>query len=112
MLQDGSQSYLYGLSRIGQDDETDWLYYLTDALGSVKQLRDSSALLVNYANYSPYGVTSGMTETSYGYTGEFSSFDNLLHLRNRDYDSTQEYSCQKIHLWDHHIFLRVKMGSI
>jgi hypothetical protein len=41
VLSDGTDTYLYGLTRIGEED-TAWDYYLGDALGSVRQLTDGS----------------------------------------------------------------------
>ncbi|MBI9045997.1 MAG: hypothetical protein JEZ06_16010 [Anaerolineaceae bacterium] len=35
VLSDGSNSYLYGLGRIGEKNATDSLYHLPDALGNV-----------------------------------------------------------------------------
>ncbi len=40
VLQDGKNTYLYGVRRISQQDATGETYFLGDALGSVRQLVD------------------------------------------------------------------------
>jgi hypothetical protein len=40
VLQDGTNTYLYGVSRIAQYDASSPQYFLGDALGSVRQLVD------------------------------------------------------------------------
>ena len=56
VLSDGTNTYLYGLGRIGEYD-TGWAYYQTDALGSVRQLTNANAnATVQMAqSYEPYG---------------------------------------------------------
>ncbi len=51
---DGTDTYLYGLSRIGEED-TAWDYYLNDALGSVRQLTGSTAGVMMAQTYQPFG---------------------------------------------------------
>ena len=87
VLDDGTNKYLYGNSRIAQIAETQTGYYLPDALGSMRQMTDSSADLTLARTYDPYGnvvSSSGAGETVYGYTGEMQS-NGLVHLRARDY---------------------------
>jgi len=89
VLQDGGQTYLYGAGRIAQIAETQTGYFLPDALGSMRQMTDSSAELAFARSYDPYGnvvSSSGTGETVYGYTGEMQS-NGLVHLRARDYAS-------------------------
>ncbi len=43
ILSDGTETYLYGLGRVGKYNGSDWTYYLSDALGSVRQLTDPNA---------------------------------------------------------------------
>jgi len=89
VLQDGSQTYLYGAGRIAQIAETQTGYFLPDALGSMRQMTDTSADLILARVYDPYGnvvSSSGSGETVYGYTGELQS-GGLVHLRARDYAS-------------------------
>jgi RHS repeat-associated protein len=89
VLSDGTSSYLYGLGRICEED-TGWVYYLTDALGSVRQLTDSNALIQMVQNYDPYGnvmSTMGEGESNYGFTGEWTDGTGLQHLRARYLDT-------------------------
>ena len=89
VLDDGTNKYLYGNSRIAQIAETQTGYFLPDALGSMRQMTDPSADLTLARTYDPYGnivSSSGAGETVYGYTGEMQS-GGLVHLRARDYAS-------------------------
>ncbi len=92
----GAHTYLYGLGRIAQVN-TDTLmtdYFLTDALGSVRQLTNATGSVTLAKAYDPYGVltqvstgstnASGASQTDYGYTGEFQAND-LVYLRARHY---------------------------
>ena len=74
VLADGAKTYLYGLSRLAEDDGTDWAYYLPDALGSVRQLADTNAEIVRASSFEPFGDvlnTDGTASTSYGFAGEW-----------------------------------------
>ncbi len=86
-LNDGTNTYIYGNGRIAQvNTSTD--YFLGDALGSVRQLTNTSGAITYASAYDPYGVTTqtyGASQTAYGYTGEYSSND-LVYLRSRMYD--------------------------
>ena len=65
--------YLYGLTRIGEQQSTSWVYHVTDALGSVRQLADANAQVVLTRGYTPYGEplwSKGTGQSAYGYTGE------------------------------------------
>ena len=89
VLQDNTNKYVYGNSRIAQIAETQTGYFLPDALGSMRQMTDSSADLTLARTYDPYGnvvSSSGAGDTVYGYTGEQQS-GGLVHLRARDYAS-------------------------
>jgi RHS repeat-associated protein len=89
VLQDNTNKYIYGNQRIAQIAETQTGYFLHDALGSMRQMTDSSADLTLARTYDPYGnvvSSSGAGETMYGYTGEMQS-GGLVHLRARDYAS-------------------------
>jgi len=55
VLQDGEYTYLYGNGRIGQFTATDSAYFLTDALGSVRQLVDENGVITLAQEYEPYG---------------------------------------------------------
>jgi len=87
-LSDGTNTYIYGNGRIAQMDGSATDYFLTDALGSVRQLTGSSGAITYARAYDPYGVvtaTSGASGTPYGYTGEYTTND-LVYLRARHYD--------------------------
>jgi hypothetical protein len=58
----------------GKDAPPERLYYLGDALGSVRQLTDESGAVTLTKNYTPYGetgTTSGAAATPFGFTGEW-----------------------------------------
>ena len=86
VLNDGTNTYLYGNGRIAQVSTTTE-YFLGDALGSVRQLTNQSGQVTYARAYDPYGTatsTSGPSSTAYGYTGEFTS-NELVYLRARLY---------------------------
>lgn len=63
-------------------------YFLTDALGSVRQLTDAQGQVTLANAYEPYGVlaqSAGSAQTSYGFTGEFTDPSGLVYLRARYY---------------------------
>lgn len=88
VLKDGTNSYLYGLGRIGEQQPEEWLYYLSDAIGSVRQLSDSVGNLQLEKGYKPYGQVqrvSGEDLSSYGFSGEWIDSHGLVYLRARYY---------------------------
>jgi YD repeat-containing protein len=60
VLNDGTNQYLYGVGRISQVNTTTLItdYFLTDALGSVRQLTDSQGEITLASAYEPYGSVS------------------------------------------------------
>jgi RHS repeat-associated protein len=88
-LSDGTNSYIYGVGRIAQVN-TGTEYFLGDALGSVRQLTNASGSITYASAFDPYGVvttTTGTSQTSYGYTSEYSdTYIKLNYLRSRWYD--------------------------
>jgi hypothetical protein len=79
VLVDGSNSYLYGLGRIGEQQPGGFVYHLPDALGSVRQLANTSASVTLARSYEPFGTTlasSGAGETVWQYTGE--AYDSYM----------------------------------
>jgi RHS repeat-associated protein len=89
VLADGTNTYTYGLNRISQVAETQTGYYLTDALGSVRQVLSPENEVLLAREYSPYGETVssiGDYETDYSYTGEMTDGTGLVNLRARYYD--------------------------
>jgi len=62
-------------------------YFLGDALGSVRQMTDETGEVTFAQAYDPYGVvtqTGGDSQTSYGFTNEYTS-QGLVYLRSRMY---------------------------
>jgi len=55
VLNDGTNQYLYGVGRISQVNTTTD-YYLTDALGSVRQLTNAQGDITLANAYDPYGT--------------------------------------------------------
>jgi len=90
VLADSTHSYLYGRGRIAQVSAGVPQYFLGDALGSVRQVADSTGADVLTRSYQPYGEVLnqyGGAATSYGFTGEWTdSYINLIYLRARHYD--------------------------
>ena len=89
VLDDGTNTYLYGNGRIAQVNSTTE-YFLGDALGSVRQMADAAAVITLAKSYDPYGVesvTSGAGSTNYGFTGEQADANGLIYLRARYYSS-------------------------
>ena len=101
VLSDGTNIYTYGLNRIAQMNDSSTGYFLTDALGSVRQVASDTTIPTDEAgsvidpeiilswSYSPYGETissNGDFATDYGYTGEMTDDTGLVNLRARWYD--------------------------
>ncbi len=73
MLQDGTNTYLYGVNRIAQVSETQTGYFLPDALGSVRDIADENGEITMTQSYTPYGevmASEGAAQTAYAFTGE------------------------------------------
>jgi RHS repeat-associated protein len=90
VLSDGTNSYLYGVSRLGEEQPGGWLYHLGDALGSVRQLTDESGGVVLAKSYEPYGEnlsSVGEASSVYQFTGEMRDPTGLMYLRARYLDS-------------------------
>jgi RHS repeat-associated protein len=88
-----TETYIYGLDRLGYEKVDEDYEYLPDALGSVRQVVKTSGANVGLTlaqSYDPYGnVLSTNGETaSYGFTGEWqdSSTNGLVYLRARTYN--------------------------
>jgi YD repeat-containing protein len=63
--------YLYGRAPIGEYG-TEWVHYLSDGQGSVRQLTDAGGDVVLYRRFKPYGELweeEGSGETVYGFLG-------------------------------------------
>jgi hypothetical protein len=89
VLSDGSNTYLYGTSRIAEKQTGGWRYYAPDALGSVRQLVDNTGAVTLAKGYRPFGdplTSAGMGATMYGFTGEQrNSYIKLIYLHSRMY---------------------------
>jgi YD repeat-containing protein len=94
VLSDGSYTYLYGNDRIAQQSTSETEYFLTDALGSVRQLTNSDGEITLNRSYDPYGTalaSSGDGVSMFAFTGEqVDSYSNLLYLRARYYSNHLE----------------------
>ncbi len=74
VLADGSTTYLYGAGRIAQQQTTKQ-YFGADALGSVRQIYNSSGQVIANKRYDPFGnvlAQNGVGTSNYGFTGEWS----------------------------------------
>ena len=66
------------------------LYFQTDHLGSTTALTNSAGNVVERQSYTPFGNSSGSSQTRYGFTGrEKDSATGLLYYRARWYDAEQ-----------------------
>lgn len=90
VLQDGTKTYVYGVDRIAQISGATPEYFLTDGLGSVRQLVDSTGAITLAKSYEPYGETissAGSGVSVYQFTGEVRDASGLTYLRARYLDS-------------------------
>jgi RHS repeat-associated protein len=86
VLLDGINTYLYGNGRIAQYTGTGSEYFLTDGLGSVRQLVDDTGSITLSKSYRPYGEvlnSAGSGSSNYGFTGEMTDNTGLIYLRAR-----------------------------
>jgi RHS repeat-associated protein len=86
VLQDGTNTYIYGVDRIAQVNGAAPEYFLTDGLGSVRQLVDGAGNITLAKSYQPYGTemsSVGSGASSYGFTGEMTDPTGLIYLRAR-----------------------------
>ncbi len=73
VLDDGTNTYLYGRGRISEEQTGGFIVHLGDALGSVRQVVDDTGEITLAKDYEPYGEVlnaGGIGATSYGYVGE------------------------------------------
>jgi len=88
VLDDDTNTYLYGLDRVGEQQPTGWAYHQPDVLGSVRQLTDADAEVILARAYEPFGsvmTSSGPGKTNYSFTGEWEDGTGLMSLRARYY---------------------------
>jgi RHS repeat-associated protein len=92
VLMDGSYTYLYGLGRLAQENDSRTDYFLPDALGSVRQLTTQDGNIGLTQSFDPFGEPfSGMRPdtSNYGYAGEWTDTTGLQFLRARYYSPSQ-----------------------
>jgi RHS repeat-associated protein len=82
--------YVHGPTGIHahKDSANNWEWMVQDGLGSMRGVVDNSVAGLESRLYEPYGVPFGATgtsQTSYGFTGEPTDGNGLLHLRARYY---------------------------
>jgi RHS repeat-associated protein len=90
VLNDGTNTYLYGLDRVAEQQGGVNEYYLGDVLGSIRQIANNSGAITLARSYDPYGNTRqtiGDAQTNFGFTSEFTDPSGLIYLRARYYDS-------------------------
>jgi RHS repeat-associated protein len=91
VLSDGTDTYLYGNELLAQDPGSNPEYFLTDGLGSVRQLVDALGNISLSQSFDPYGQLVnqiGTGSSDFGFTGEpTDSSINLVYLRSRYYSS-------------------------
>jgi len=86
VLADGTNTYLYGPTRIGEKQSSGFVYHLPDALGSVRQVADATANVTLTRSYAPYGDTltsTGAGTTAWQFAGEQRDASGLTFLRTR-----------------------------
>ena len=77
VLDDGTNSYSYGVDPISQQHGSTAEYFLGDALGSVRQLTDTNSAITLTKSYDPYGnvISSAGSSTSiFAYAGEAAAY--------------------------------------
>jgi RHS repeat-associated protein len=92
VLSDGTNTYLYGLTRIGEEQPGSWQYHLSDALGSVRQLANSTPAVTLARSYKPFGdslTSAGTGATTFQFTGQQRDGTGLAYLRARYYLSRE-----------------------
>src|SRR5690606_21633836 len=91
VLYAGENFYTYGIGRISQLElyGNTPEYFITDALGSVRQLTHESSAVLMTQSYDPYGnvvSSAGSVDSIYGYTGEQTDVTGNVYLRARYYN--------------------------
>ncbi len=90
VLDDGTNTYLYGRARLGEQQPEGWQYHLGDALGSVRELTNSTGTVGLVRSYEPFGslmASFGSGSTAFAFTGEQLDGTGLAYLRARYVDS-------------------------
>ena len=86
VLSDSSHAYLYGVTRLGEQQNGSFVHHLGDAIGSTRQLVDSGAASIFVSDYEPFGESIaefGPSESSFRFAGEGLDDSGLYYLRAR-----------------------------
>ena len=82
--------YVHDMTGIhSQKSGGSWSHTLQDGLGSLRAVYNSSMGEIFTAQYDPYGEvwdSTGTPQTAFGYTGEWTDQNDLIHLRARYYN--------------------------
>lgn len=88
VLADGTNTYFYGNGRISQQNATLTEFFLSNAIGSVRQTADITGTVTVAKGYQPFGSVlnnTGHGTSNYGFTGEWMDDSGLINLRARYY---------------------------
>jgi RHS repeat-associated protein len=88
LLQDGTNTYVYGLGLISIYDGSEMTYRLVDGLGSTVNLCNEDGDVVGGYLYDAYGNVRSQSgsETEFSFAGEQNDPNDLGYLRARYYD--------------------------
>jgi RHS repeat-associated protein len=89
LLQDGTNTYIYGLGLISvTDNSSNQTYPLHDGLGSTVALANGSGTVTGTYAYDVFGAVRSHTggTTEFSFTGEQNDANGLEYLRARYYD--------------------------
>jgi len=86
ILSDGTNQYIYGADRLFGVAGGTRTWYLSDALGSVRQTFDDAGFVQQALRYDAWGVPQGSSIAPFGYTGELQQ-GNQVYLRARWYNA-------------------------
>jgi len=90
MLSESGDLYLIGHETLGQWDGSEWVYYLPDALGSIRQATNDTGAVTDSREWTPFGVEVDTAQAGLGYTGEwFDDSAGMVYLRARWYDDRE-----------------------
>jgi RHS repeat-associated protein len=83
-------NYLYGMDRLAAAAGSTRTWYVSDALGSVRQTLSDSGVPLGVVNYDPWGTPESGSVPMFGFTGELQdSTMGLVNLRARWYSTSQ-----------------------
>jgi hypothetical protein len=53
---------LYSLARIGEEQDGEWVFYLPNELGSIRQATDGNGAVTSSRKWTPFGVEVGTAQ--------------------------------------------------